>query len=41
MARNGYAQGKNSGHILTEREPRAKPSARKGVSYLIINCQVF
>mmetsp|Transcript_43257 Transcript_43257/g.104801 ORF Transcript_43257/g.104801 Transcript_43257/m.104801 type:complete len:107 (-) Transcript_43257:2921-3241(-) len=32
MARTGYAKGKNSGHVTTERERKPKISRRKGQS---------
>lgn len=30
MAKSGYAKGANSGHVLTERPKKVKPSHRKG-----------
>jgi Ribosomal protein L36e len=36
MARSGYALGAQSGHVVTQRETKPKPSRRKGVSFDIV-----
>jgi len=39
MVKSGYAKGLNSGHQVTEKARKPRPSARKGVSQLDLDFQ--